>query len=127
VGLAVLASKGHCHGILDGKRSTAVWTRPLWLMAEANTQEAKARLVRVAVPGNTALDAAHWYPCLTMDELRARGDPPNIVREFLQSWAFRLSWADFECRTLKVDCGMVFRAPIPPEWIVEIETLEAQK
>jgi hypothetical protein len=87
--------------------------------------DAKARLVRVAVPGNTALDAAHRR--FTIDELRARGDLPNIVREFLQSWAFRLSRADFQCRTLKVDCGMVFRAPIPPEWIVGIATLEAQK
>jgi len=84
-------------------------------------RDGKSRIVTIAVPGSAALDAAHRY--FTIDDVRAMGDVPNVVNEFLKAWGLRLSRADFQCRTLKVDCGMVFRSTISPKWIVAIDTL----
>lgn len=85
-------------------------------------KDGKPRVLKIAVPGVAALDAAHPY--FSVESMSARGDLPNLVREFLNAWSFRLSRADFHPRTLKVDCGMVFHSEIPLDWILGIETLE---
>jgi hypothetical protein len=86
-------------------------------------QDGQPTLIIVAVPGASALDAAH--PHFTVDDLRRRDEVPNLVRQFLEAWSYRLAHADFQCRTLEVDCGMVFRTAVPRDWIVNIETLPA--
>lgn len=83
--------------------------------------DGKARVVKVGVPGAVALDAAH--PHFSVDDLRARGESPNIVHQFLKAWSYRLAHADFQCRRLEVDCGMVFDTTVPPDWIIEVDTL----
>jgi len=79
-------------------------------------------LVSFAVPGISALDAAH--PIFTIDDRRRNGDLPNIVGDFLEAWSYRLAYPTFQSRTLNVDCGMVFHSVIPAEWIVSIEAIQ---
>ena len=83
--------------------------------------DGKARMIRVAVPGSLALNAAHWIS--SIESIRERGDVPNLVDEFLKSWSYRLAHPEFQTRSLKADCGMVFRSTVPPAWIVGVETL----
>jgi hypothetical protein len=81
----------------------------------------ESRVFQVAVPGDLALDAAH--PSFTVDDLRDRGEVLNLVKEVLKSWVYRLVCPSFQSKTLKVDCGMVFRQDIPAAWITDINTL----
>lgn len=78
-------------------------------------------LIHVAMPGEVALDAAH--PFFSVNDLRAKGDVPNVAYEFLKAWSFRQANSDFQSRTLKFDCGFMFRSVVPAEWIKEIEPL----
>lgn len=88
---------------------------------ELLSQDGQARIVHVAVPGAIALDAAHQY--FSIDDVRARGEVPNLVREFLSAWSYGLAPPEFHTATLVFDCGMVFRVPVPASWIIKIETI----
>lgn len=88
---------------------------------ELLARDGKPRVIRVAVPGDVALAAAHPY--FSIGQLRANGDIPNVVREFINSWSFRLARPGFQTRTLKVDCGLSFPSQVPASWIVAIDTL----
>jgi len=79
------------------------------------------RVIQVAVPGPLALDAAHLF--FSIDDVRARGDIPHLVNQFLMAWSYRLAHPGFQCRTMKVDCGMIFRSTVPAAWIVDFDTL----
>jgi hypothetical protein len=83
--------------------------------------DGKPRVIQIAVPGDLALDASH--PHFGIDDLRAKGDVPNLVRSFLDAWSYRLAHPKFQARALKVDSGMVFRSTVPATWVVNIETL----
>lgn len=83
--------------------------------------DGKARILTFAVPGADALKAAH--PHFTPDDVRRNGDTPNIINHFLKAWSYRLAHPEFQCRTLRVDCGMVFRDVVPSDWIKHVETL----
>ena len=83
-------------------------------------QYGKPRIITCAVPGDLALKAAHPY--FSIEELRARGDVPNLIRIFLQSWSYKLAVPSFK-EPPKVDCGLLFREKIPPDWIIDVETL----
>ena len=80
-----------------------------------------ARVLRLAVPGELALDATNRF--FTVDERLSRGEVPNLVREFLTAWSYGLAHPDFDCATLKLDCGMVFYSTLPPSWVVDVDTL----
>ena len=84
-------------------------------------KDGDARVIRIAVPGAIALKAAHPY--FSIDDLRKKGDVPNLVDDFLKGWSYGLAHPDFECATLEVDCGMVFESTVPSAWILDIETL----
>lgn len=88
---------------------------------ELLTKDGVSTVVQVAVPGSRALDAAHPY--FGVDQMRDREEVPNLVKEFLEAWSYRLAYPGFQSRTLKVDCGMVFHSTIPACWIVDIDTL----
>ena len=88
---------------------------------ESLRRDGRARVLRLAVPGDAALDATNRF--LTVDERLARGEVPNLVREFLTAWSYGLAHPDFDCATLKLDCGMVFCSTLPPSWIVDVDTL----
>jgi len=83
--------------------------------------DGEPRVIRFSVPGRIALDAAH--PFVSMDDLQSRGSVPNMVKEFLEAWSFKLSDPSFQSDALTVDCGMVFREVVPANWILGIETL----
>lgn len=78
-------------------------------------------LFRFAVPGHCALEAAHPY--FTIEDVCSMGEVPNIVKEFLTSWAFYLTDQSFSPNELKVDCGMVFKTTVPAEWIINKRTI----
>lgn len=78
-------------------------------------------LIKVAIPGSEVIAGAHRY--FSADDLRSKGDLPNVVRDFLQAWAYRLSHPTFQSETLRVDCGAVFRETIPASSVVSIERL----
>jgi hypothetical protein len=84
-------------------------------------RDGQPRVIHVAVPGALALKAAHPY--LTIEELLAREEVPNLARSFLEAWSYRLSDRQFQCRSSKVDVGMIFYQAVPAAWITRIETL----
>jgi hypothetical protein len=86
---------------------------------ELLARDGEPTVVQVAVPGDSALDAAHPY--FTVEDVRASGEVPNLVNEFLKAWSYRLAHPRFQPRTLCVDCGMVFRCAVPAAWIVGSE------
>lgn len=83
--------------------------------------DGEATVIRVAVPGRLALDAAHPY--LNIDDMRTKGDVPNLVSDILKVWSYRLAHPDFQSRTLRTDCGMIFRSTVSADWIVDVERL----
>ena len=85
-------------------------------------RDGEARVIRVAVPGEVAVDRANRY--YTVDEQVSRGRVPNLVNEFLLVWSYSLAHPTFACTTLKVDCGMAFHDPVSSDWIVGIDTLD---
>ena len=84
-------------------------------------RDGKRTVIQFAVPGQEALNASH--PNFSIEDLRARGEVPNIASEFLTAWIYQVAYPGFDPRTLKVDCGMVFRSGVPAAWITNIETL----
>ena len=84
-------------------------------------EDGQARVVRVAVPGEDALNAANHR--FSVDDQLARGNVPNLVNYVLQVWSFGLAYPEFDGGTLMVDYGMVFREAVSPAWIVQIDTL----
>ena len=81
--------------------------------------DGKPTVIKVAVPGAKALEAAH--PSFGMGDVREREGVPNLVKEFFQSWIHKKAHPGFQCRTLLVDCGLVFKSTVPASWIVSIE------
>ena len=84
-------------------------------------EDGQARVVRVAVPGEDALNAANPY--FSVDYQLSCGNVPNLVDYVLQVWSYGLAYPEFDGGTLKVDCGMVFHEAVSPAWIVQIDTL----
>ena len=89
---------------------------------ELPRKDGKARVIKVSVPGDIALNAANRYFRID-DQPLEKGQLPNLVEDVLKVWSYTLAHPDFDCRTLKVDCGMVFFEALPSDWIVDIETL----
>ena len=85
------------------------------------TNDGKARLIKVAVPGDKALAAANsiW----SVEECGASNRVPNLICELLGSWSYRLAHPTFQCSSLQLDCGMIFHSTVPSDWITAIETL----
>lgn len=88
---------------------------------ELLAQDGEPSVIQVAIPGESAVAAAH--PFFEVRDLIDRGDVPNLVNEFLMAWSYRLANPGFQSHSLKVDCGMLFRSAIPPMWIVRVESL----
>lgn len=78
-------------------------------------------IVTVAVPGDAALTAAH--PRFSIEDVRSQGSVPNLAREFLKTWSYRIANPGFQAATLKVDCGMVFRDTVPVIWVASVDTV----
>lgn len=78
-------------------------------------QDGRPTLIKVAIDGGAALDAAH--PHFTVHEMQARGQLPNLANQFLRAWSYRLAHPEFQSRSLQVDCGMVFNEIVPADCI----------
>lgn len=78
-------------------------------------------LFRFGVPGARALEAGHII--FSIDDVRRRGDVPNIANEFLKAWSFSLAYPGFNSNTLRVDCGLVFHEPVPADWLLGDEAI----
>ena len=85
-------------------------------------KDGKARVIKVSVPGDIALNAANRYFPID-DQPLEKGQLPILVEDVLKVWSYTLAHPDFDCGTLRVDCGMVFSEALPSDWIVDIETL----
>ena len=83
-------------------------------------QDGDPRVIVAAVPGNLALAAAN--PIWSVEELLEKEKVPNLIYQLLCSWSYRLVHPDFQCRTLHLDCGLLFQSVVPPEWIIRIES-----
>ena len=83
--------------------------------------DGRATVIQFAVPGEIALNAVNRY--FTVDERLARGEVPGLVDEFLKAWSYGLAYPDFDCGTLKVDCGLVFHSTVPAAWILDVDIL----
>lgn len=86
---------------------------------DALAADGEAHVVTAVLPGQAALDGAHpFVPAARMIE---QGDIPNVVREFINAFAFRLVEPDYDPGRLMCDCGFLFTRDIPAEQIVSIE------
>lgn len=83
---------------------------------ELLAKDGEPMVYRAAIPGAEALAAAHAY--FSIADMRARGDVPNLVREFLSAWSFWLTGRKFKYLP---DCGMVFYAVLPAEWLIDLK------
>lgn len=72
-------------------------------------------LVKALVPGDRAFAACNPWG--------VGDDIPNLVRDILEVWAYRLAHPNYQSASLRLDCGMIFREAIPAAWIEEIEDL----
>ena len=78
-------------------------------------------VIKVAVPGQAALDGAH--PHLGVDDMIHRGEMPNLVSQFLESWAYKIARPLHQSRTQNEDCGIQFKSTVPAAWIELIENV----
>lgn len=81
--------------------------------------DGESLIVKVAVPGQRALEGAHIR--FSVDDVRAHGEVPNLVKEFLEVWSYRLTNPGYQSRCLRVDSGIRFDGVVPAEWIVAVE------
>lgn len=88
---------------------------------ELLAQDGEAMVIKFAVPGDMALQAAHSI--FSIEHIRSKGEVPNLANEFLAAWSYRLAHPGFQSGTSKVDCGMMFRQTVPAAWIVGVETI----
>jgi hypothetical protein len=84
-------------------------------------RDGRPRLIHVGVPGGRALEGAHPY--FDIESTRDREGVPNLVKEFLRSWACRLANPIYQSGSEQLDCGLIFRETVPKTWIMKIETL----
>ena len=84
-------------------------------------KDGEPRVVKVAVPGKAALKASQ--PSFSIEYVLEEGEIPNLIREFLKAWSYRLANGGFQRKNLEIDCGMIFYSTVSQDWIVDIETI----
>lgn len=82
-------------------------------------QYGEYRVLRFSIPGHLAVDAAS--PFFGIEWERAQGNIPSLISHFLSSWCFRQAHpgATIQAR----HCSMMFKVPVPPDWMEGFETL----
>lgn len=89
---------------------------------ELLAQDGKPTLVLIRMPGNEVLSAAQWPT--SVEDIRRRGDVPNVVREMLQLWAYKIIHADYQPTSIDGDCPITLTSPIPSSWVFDVECVE---
>ena len=82
-------------------------------------KDGQAVVLAYGVPGAAAIKAAH--PFFSVEMMRERDELPNLVREFVTSWAWKV-WKP-EPATQRLDCGLMFREAVPASWMVSAAKL----
>jgi|GEM_PF-940195 len=85
-------------------------------------RDGAATVLRVEVPGVLALRAAHSI--FSIEDVLAKGSTPNIVRELLTVWSYRLAYPAYLASKFKPDCGLRFDEVVPSAWITAFERVE---
>lgn len=83
--------------------------------------DGRAVVIQVELSGDVALAGAH--PHFTIEDMRLRGEVPNIVREFLETWSYRLFDPAYQTKTQELDCGISFCEAVPPRCIRGLDIL----
>lgn len=81
-------------------------------------QDGQSYLITIHVPGDLAIEACNPWRTLAGDDL------PNLVREVVDMWAYWLSKPSYNSADRQLDCGLIFKSAIPPEWIKSAELLK---
>lgn len=81
----------------------------------------KPYLVHVSVDGSELITACQPY--FSYQDIITRGELPGIASTFLNAWAFKQAYPDYELRKLRTDCCMVFYKDLPAGHIIEVEEL----
>lgn len=76
-------------------------------------------VVTVSVPGTNAVLGSHRY--CTAEEMISRGELPNIARQLLEAWSFKLANQTYQTARQRLDCGIWFKETVPPDWIVSVQ------
>jgi len=72
-------------------------------------------VIQVELDGEQALVGAH--PHFSIEDLMRMGEVPNVVREFIEAWSYRLFDATYQPSTAQTDCGIWFRDALSPDFI----------
>jgi len=85
-------------------------------------KDGKKILIQAAIPGNVALEASNgvW----SIDEIRARGEAPQMVGKFISVWSYRIAHPSFDPKHSHVGFDVAVKTAVPASWIRRIETLE---
>lgn len=83
---------------------------------ELISKDGDAYLVTIAVPGEIAFAACNRYG-IREDEI------PNLIQDIFNLWSYWLVHPAFNAVQRQLDCGLVFKAAVPPTWISSIEKL----
>ncbi|WP_172723999.1 hypothetical protein [Neorhizobium sp. T25_27] len=84
------------------------------------TSRGKARLVKIVITGQEALDAMH--PIFTVEDVRRTDRFPNFVRELLTEFLWALRYPERERHG--VDACLMFKRPIPGHQIEHVALIE---
>jgi hypothetical protein len=78
------------------------------------------RIVKLALPGEVVLRGFH--PFFDIDYVRREEGVPNLVKDFLEDYAWRIHRPDYPVRGEDL-CAML-KEPFPPEWVIGIDTVQ---
>lgn len=82
-------------------------------------QYGECRVLKFRIPGHLAVDAAN--PFFGIEWERKQGSIPNLIGHFVSSWCFRQAHPSVTIQARH--CSMMFKVPIPADWMEGFETL----
>lgn len=80
-------------------------------------------VVKAALAGADALAAANPY--FGPEDMIARGEIPNLVRQLLEAWSYRLAMPTYDAAKRRANLGFELRQPLPPASILELQPWSA--
>ena len=105
------------HYLVEGSEFDGHAARSLFGMHGQRLLQAgrEPTLFKLQLPGAIALEAANPWGCPR--------PLPNLIREMLDVWSYRQFHEDY-APSDGIDCGMMFKMDLPPEWIMGFEIVD---